>query len=508
MTTAITNSQLIREYILFCESEKKGKTNTMTTEKKEVVKDVEILHQGTQIILPVINGKQMEYDEAIKWLTRKKEEDEKTVMIYNNIPCSPLDGAVAFHRALTEQYGFVQGIPTKSFFGEQPPVMIRVPIGNGETIQVPWGRMQVPGIEGVLMTGMEADPSPCFLVGGEVKKKCRKQVEELIQLTEKYLKEKSIYKGQAVKISFAYERTDSDGDRVRGYDPIQDAPQFMTLDPDQENNLIFGEEVQRQLTIGLFTPIEYKDACRKYQIPLKRGVLLYGPYGVGKTLTANVTALKAKRNGWTFIYLDTVQDLQRGLQFAAQYAPAILFAEDIDRVVHGHRTMEMDEILNTLDGIDTKNGEIITVFTTNHVENINPAILRMGRLDSLIEVLPPDATAAKKLISLYARQLLAPDTTLDAIGERLAGKIPAFIREVTERAKMAAIYRLGGGDIEGHVVEQDLLDAASAMEAHDALIWPKKTKFEDQPELLVRVPAGHKHAQTVLAEFTTNGAAQ
>src|SRR5262249_43736373 len=159
--------------------------------------------------------------------------------------------------------------------------------------------------------------------------------------------------------------------------------------------------------------------------------------------------LKAVRNGWTFIYLDTVLDLKRGLDFAARYAPAVLFAEDIDRVVDGERSVSLDEILNTIDGVDTKNGEIITVFTTNHVEKINPAMLRMGRLDALIHVAPPDAKAAERLVQLYSRGLLEDNCDLTEVGKMLSGKIPAFIREVTERAKIATIARVGGPDIAG-----------------------------------------------------------
>jgi len=58
----------------------------------------------------------------------------------------------------------------------------------------------------------------------------------------------------------------------------------------------------------------------------------------------------------------------------------------------------------------------------------------------------------------------------------LAGKIPAFIREVTERAKIAAIGRIGGADIAGRVTESDLLGAADAMENHANMLKPKEDK--------------------------------
>lgn len=438
------------------------------------VKNLDVAHQGTQIILPVIDGQPMSYDDAIVWLDRKKKEDEAEVQVHNVLPCSPMDGAVALQKAIAEIYGWSEGVATPGFFGDKPPAMIRVETGANESVQVPYGRIEIPGVEGYLQTGIQIEPNPAFIVGGVVKRKHAVKVNQIVDRMKEILQKGSIYKGKAVKVAFGW--LDSDGDKFRDYDPLQDAPQFLDLKGIKDDDLIFGEKTLGDIEIGLFTPIEQTEACRANGIPLKRGILLYGPYGTGKTMTAYVAALKAVRNGWTFVYLDHTRDLKMGLQFAAQYAPCVIFAEDIDRAVNGQRSVAIDEILNTLDGVDTKGAEIITVLTTNHIENINPAILRMGRLDTLVEVTPPDATAAERLVKLYARNLLDPKVDLKKIGKTLAGRIPAFIREVTERAKMAAIGRLKSADIKGKVLEKDLLTAAHGMETHAGLLEPKPEK--------------------------------
>src|SRR5262249_9702485 len=111
-----------------------------------------------------------------------------------------------------------------------------------------------------------------------------------------------------------------------------------------------------------------------------------------KTLTAYVTAKKSSSNNWTFIYLDRVAGLHEAFRFAKQYAPSVIFAEDIDRAVNGDdRTTDIDDVLNTIDGIESKGGEIITILTTNHVDQINRAMLRPGRLDAVISIQAPDA---------------------------------------------------------------------------------------------------------------------
>lgn len=463
------------------------------------VHDVMVKHEGAQIILPVINEKPMSFKEAREWLQRKEEEEEQVTRVFHQLVCSPLDGAVAFQKALSAKYGWVQMVPTPGFFGSNPPVMVGVKISPTETLQVPLGRVEIPGIEGYLSTGVSADPKPVFIIGGEVKNKHAGHVAEIVKLTEKFLKEESIYRGQAIKISFAWEHNDEE------YDPVEDAPHFMDLAGIRDDDLIFGEQVISALNLGLFTPIENSAACRAVGVPLKRGVLLYGPYGTGKTMTAYVAALKAVRNGWTFVYLDSVRDLKKGLEFAAQYAPCVIFAEDIDRLISGNRSVTMDDVLNTLDGVDTKGAEIITVLTTNHIEEINPAMLRPGRLDTLVEVLPPDAKAAERLVTLYSRGLLAPDVNLKRIGETLAGKIPAFIREVTERAKIAAISRLNGVPSVGEVLEDDLITSAHAMENHVNMLKPREEKNNQNAEMFVKVPSGARVTQQIL-ELTRKSA--
>ena len=72
----------------------------------------------------------------------------------------------------------------------------------------------------------------------------------------------------------------------------------------------------------------------------------------------------------------------------------------------------MDEILNVIDGIESKGTEIITVLTTNNLGNITSAMLRPGRLDAIVSVRAPDAKAAQQLVRLYAGTLLAADDDL------------------------------------------------------------------------------------------------
>jgi transitional endoplasmic reticulum ATPase len=248
--------------------------------------------------------------------------------------------------------------------------------------------------------------------------------------------------------------------------------------------------VMDQFVVNVLTPIVRADECREYGVPLKRGILMEGPYGTGKTLAAYVAAAAAVASGATFIYLERADELEEAIRLAHQYGRVVIFSEDIDRVVTGERSIEMDDILNVIDGIDSKNTEVMVVLTTNHVENINRAMLRPGRLDAVISVRPPDAAAAAKLVKLYGRGLIDEKADLTEVGEMLKGNIPAVIREVVERSKMSRISRIHRGE-KFVVDEADLLRAAASMKTQLKLLEERPVDTRTGLEKVATILGAH-----------------
>lgn len=433
--------------------------------------DVSVEHKGTKIVLPV-DPHEMTIKEGIAALQMRQKEEETQVAVNEIVKAFPFDGAYAFMKAMKIIYGWATPVPTPGFFGPTPPNTISLEVEYGVTTQIIWGDFAIPGIEGVLTTGVWKDDSGMmyFCVKGVVLKKHMKDVKRVADLTREIVAQHSIYRGKAIRL---------DCDKNGNVD-FNKQPKFLDLSKVNPEELTYSEEVMSQIKTNLFTPIEHTATCREYGIPLKRGVLLQGPYGTGKTLAAFVTATKCVVNGWTFILLDKVSGLNGALTFARLYGPSVVFAEDIDRAVTGERSVQMDDILNTIDGIESKGSDIITILTSNHVENINPAMLRPGRLDAVIHVTAPNAMAAEKLVRIYARKTLAEGTDLTDAGKELDGKIPAVIREVVERAKLYAIGNQSFNS-EGKVVitGRDLTEAARGMKAHLDLINPKAIEKSD-----------------------------
>lgn len=416
--------------------------------------EVDIERVGSRITIPADPGP-MPLDDAIKALERLKKDEETLLDVRETIECFPLEGAVAFNEAMRRIYGWASPTPKMGFFGPSNPDMVSVQTDIDAWIQVPWGEFKIPNIENnVGLAAGRDDGKTQLIIYSSVRKRERGVLLELAALTRHILKEESVYRGKALHL-----KTDSEGRLAMERPPV-----FLDVRDAKAEDLILNRTVEEQINTNIYALIEHTQAVQRAGIPLKRGCLLAGKFGVGKSMTTRITANKCINNGWTFVMVDRASDLKEALLFAKRYQPAVVFCEDIDRAMK-ERNESANELLNVVDGIVSKDTQIMVVLTTNHVEMIEPAMLRPGRLDAVISVTPPDAEAVQRLIKLYSRSLLAEGETLDRVGEVLAGSIPAVVREVVERSKLAMIAH--GND---RVKEEDLLVSAEGMTAHLALL--------------------------------------
>lgn len=472
-STLATGSQMT-------DSTKKPSTSTLADSTKKTPR--KFTHVTTapstdeQIHIP--DG--MSYAQARTWLTQIEQAEEQLVQWDVTIDAYPLDGAIALRRVLDNRFGGAvkAGATQATFFGERevPPYMVEVEIGVGQTTHVPWGHFTIPLMpEHKIHAGISyKEKQLYFRLRGEIKRKYKETMDGIAEQVRAELRNASIYKSKAFRVNFPTEEEMRD----ESYSPHDYAPKFIDVAAPSDN-LILSKSVMSQVETSLFAPVLYTKQCLTLGIPLKRGVLLEGKYGTGKTLTASMLSRLCTQNGWTFIYVKQVRDLEKAMRFAKRYEPAVVFAEDIDTVLESKegqkRDQAMNDILNTIDGVDMKNTQQIVVLTTNHVDRINRAMLRPGRLDAVISILPPDAEAVTRLMRHYARGLLdhASDTDLQASADLLQGQIPAIVTEVVKRAKMEAVFRVGqsGQNSDKVTLEgSDILRAAQGMLAHIELL--------------------------------------
>lgn len=438
------------------------------TERYETTSNIQ--RKGERIIIPERMGI-MEAAEALEKFYDSQEEEAQTAAKFD---AHPNDGLVCFYRAMKETYGELLGATVDmGFFGKIPGRSMDIPIDYGQSITVPVGDVEVPGLP------IEMDIRPEFSdeydKGGRLviifsyKRKYSPLVDDIIALTRKKLKEDSIFSGKAFNDDFEYIEVES-------FD---------------ETRVVYSTITDKIIRANILAPIQDAQRWKSNGNSLKRGILLYGPYGTGKTLTALAIAKLCKKNKWTFINVRPGGDIKRSLNVARSYSPAVVFFEDIDQQTNGERTGNVNEILNTVDGLLGKSDEVMVILTTNHIEKITRAMLRPGRLDAVIKLGELDGPAAVKLFDITARNKRG-ESMLDGgfdprlVEESVKGLPPAFLVEAVVKAKAYAMLRLDGDTKEVKVNWEDVNAALSELRPQVELMEGKQEMEKTTIDTLIK----------------------
>lgn len=162
------------------------------------------------------------------------------------------------------------------------------------------------------------------------------------------------------------------------------------------------ERVRSDLVRFLDSEQHYSD----HGIPWHRGYLLHGPAGTGKTSLIRALAYDLGLDLWYAQIRDLNKDASL-LQIIASVRPrSILLLEDIDNyhaaTDHGDDRpgVSMGALLNSLDGVATPHG-MITFMTTNHLDRLDPSVIRSGRMDLIEELNLPGEDQARRLFQSY-----------------------------------------------------------------------------------------------------------
>lgn len=145
--------------------------------------------------------------------------------------------------------------------------------------------------------------------------------------------------------------------------------------------------------------LDSEDAYNRMGVPWHRGYLLYGPPGTGKTSLARALATEFNLDVWYIPLTDLDQDTKLLGLIAEVGAGSMLLLEDIDtlRAATDRNATGVDVaeeapfgisaggLFNSLDGVATPHG-LITVMTTNHIDRLDPALIRPGRVDRQVHI--------------------------------------------------------------------------------------------------------------------------
>lgn len=179
---------------------------------------------------------------------------------------------------------------------------------------------------------------------------------------------------------------------------------------------------------------------------LKRGILLYGPPGVGKT--HSVRYLISELVGTTVVELtgETLHGIREACSVARTLQPAMIVVEDVDLIAeershYGGETPLLFTLLNEMDGLD-EDADVIFLLTTNRADLLEPALAsRPGRVDQAVHIELPNRESRRRLIELYRGNLDLDISRLDTVLDRTEGVTASFLKELLRRSAVVAADR-------------------------------------------------------------------
>jgi AAA+ superfamily predicted ATPase len=184
----------------------------------------------------------------------------------------------------------------------------------------------------------------------------------------------------------------------------------------------------------------------------KRGLLLHGAPGTGKTLTAKYIARSMGDRTVVLLTGAGLRLIEPACSIARLLQPSMIIVEDVDLIAeertrdHATTTL-LFELLNQLDGME-EDADVVFLLTSNRPDLLEPALAaRPGRVDLAVEIPLPDEGARRRLLELYSRGLQVELENLDHIVARTRGVSAAFIRELVRKAALAASEEAGGLNI-------------------------------------------------------------
>ena len=190
-------------------------------------------------------------------------------------------------------------------------------------------------------------------------------------------------------------------------------------------------EVKKELMEAVEWPMKFPGLYDNLGHKMPRGILLHGPSGTGKTLMAKAVATQSEANFVSVrgpeLLSKWVGESERGIREifkrARQSAPCVIFFDEIDSIAPirgaGGETAVTErvvsQLLTELDGMENMHG-VVVLAATNRADMIDPALLRPGRFDKIIQIPLPDKESRKSILKINCEDIpIADDQSPDKI---------------------------------------------------------------------------------------------
>ena len=218
-------------------------------------------------------------------------------------------------------------------------------------------------------------------------------------------------------------------------------------------------EVKKELMEAVEWPMKFPGLYDNLGHKMPRGILLHGPSGTGKTLMAKAVATQSEANFVSVrgpeLLSKWVGESERGIREifkrARQSAPCVIFFDEIDSIAPirgaGGETAVTErvvsQLLTELDGMENMHG-VVVLAATNRADMIDPALLRPGRFDKIIQIPLPDKDSRKSVIEIHAKDIPLADgadkVDFDKIAELTDGLSSADVASIANTAVSLVVH--------------------------------------------------------------------
>ncbi len=246
--------------------------------------------------------------------------------------------------------------------------------------------------------------------------------------------------------------------------------------------------------------VEFLRDPREFQklgAKVPKGILLHGPPGTGKTLLAKAVA---KESGAQFFAQSAASfvemfaglgaaRIRRLFAVARKHEPAIIFIDELDAVggrrgmdISGEKDQTLNQLLVEMDGFDSS-GRVVVIAASNLLEKLDPALLRPGRFDRQVFVVPPDVKGRLGVLQVHTRDKPLEDVDLGLVAQQTSGLTGADLANICNEAAIFATRR-GAKAI-------SIKDFDSAIERVIAGVQSKRVLNSHEKRVVAYHEAGH-----------------
>jgi cell division protease FtsH len=228
-----------------------------------------------------------------------------------------------------------------------------------------------------------------------------------------------------------------------------------------------------------------------------KGVLLHGPPGTGKTLLAKAVAHESgaqffAQSAASFVEMFAglgAARIRRLFEVARKHEPAIIFIDELDAVggrrgsdISGEKDQTLNQLLVEMDGF-ASSGRVVVIAASNLLDKLDPALLRPGRFDRQVFVVPPDVRGREGVLKVHTKDKPLQDVDLGLVAQQTSGLTGADLANICNEAAIFATRR--------KATKLEMIDFDSAIERVIAGVQSRRVLNDHEKHVVAFHEAGH-----------------